>query len=300
VTSRLVAFGAAVLVGLTLAAAAHAGNPQIAGLQVALRAYGLYNGPIDAIAGPKTVRGVKAFQRRVGLPADGRAGPATRRALGPLGAPVFGRRTLRRGLFGWDVSVLQFMLARRGQLVPVYGFFDRATERALRRYQRARRLATDGVAGPKTLAALGHATPGVRPVRRALPTPRLNVRGLLGRWARIYSVDPSLVRALGWMESGFQPGLVSSAGARGVLQVLPTTRDYVESVLLGKRIPNSVSGNIQIGVVYLRQLLREFRGNERLALAGWYQGPASVRRHGAHPGTRQFVTNVLALRRRGV
>jgi len=168
VAGRPLAFGAALLAGLTLAAAAHAGNPQIAGLQVALRAYGLYNGPVDAIAGPKTVLATKAFQRRAGLPVDGRAGPATRRALGPLGTPVFGRRTLRRGLFGWDVSVLQFMLARRGQLVPVYGFFDRATERALRSYQRAKRLAADGIAGPVTLSALGHATPGVRPVGAAL------------------------------------------------------------------------------------------------------------------------------------
>ena len=63
---RLVAFGAALLAGLTLAAAASAGNPQIAGLQVALRAYGLYLGPIDAIAGPKTVQATKKFpQARV-------------------------------------------------------------------------------------------------------------------------------------------------------------------------------------------------------------------------------------------
>src|ERR1044072_1272945 len=129
VAGKTVAFLAALLAGLTLASAAHARNPQIAGLQVALRAYGLYNGPIDAIAGPKTVSATRAFQRRAGIPVDGRAGPATRRALGPLGTPVFGRRTLRRGLFGWDVSVLQFMLARRGQLGPVYGFFDPAPAR---------------------------------------------------------------------------------------------------------------------------------------------------------------------------
>ena len=83
---------------------------------------------------------------------------------------------LRRGLFGWDVSVLQFMLARRGQLVPVYGFFDRATERALRSYQRAKRLAADGIAGPVTLSALGHATPGVRPVRPRPPRRRACAR----------------------------------------------------------------------------------------------------------------------------
>lgn len=291
---KSVAFLAALLAGLTLVAAAHAGNPQIAGLQVALRAYGLYNGPVDAIAGPQTVRATKAFQRRAGLPVDGRAGPATRRALGPLGTPVFGRRTLRRGLFGWDVSVLQFMLARRGELVPVYGFFDRATERALRRYQHAKRLAADGVAGPITLSALGHGSPGVRPVRPA-PAPTTSVRTMLTNWAIAYRLDPALVRALAWMESGFQPGLVSSAGARGVLQVLPSTRGYVEKQLIGYKVPRSTSGNIRIGVAYLHHLLREFHGNRSLALGAWYQGPHSVRKHGQFAGTRLFVRNVLAL-----
>jgi peptidoglycan hydrolase-like protein with peptidoglycan-binding domain len=300
VAGRLVAFGAALLVGLTLAAGAHARNPQIAGLQVALRAYGLYNGPIDAIAGPLTVRGTKTFQRRMGLVADGRAGPATRRALGPLGAPVFGRRVLRRGRFGWDVSVLQFMLASRGQLVPVYGFFDRATERGLRRYQASRGLAVDGVAGPQTISALARRRTSVGFVSRKVPATRPSVRALLGYWARVYHADPGLVRALAWMESGFQPGLVSKAGARGVMQVLPVTRRYVETILLRERVPNSVSGNIRIGVVYLRHLLREFRGNERHALAAWYQGPSSLRRRGQLKETKQFVANVLALRRRGV
>ncbi|MFL5934382.1 MAG: peptidoglycan-binding protein [Gaiellaceae bacterium] len=296
---KLVVCGAAVLAGLTLAATAQAGNPQIAGLQVALRAYGLYNGPIDAIAGPMTVRATKAFQRRAGLPVDGRAGPATRRALGPLGTPVFGRRTLRRGVFGWDVSVLQYTLARRGALVPVYGFFDRATERALRRYQRARRLAADGIAGPITISALGRGRPGVR-AARPQPAPSASVRTLLTNWAIAYRVDPNLVRALAWMESGFQQGLVSSAGARGVLQVLPSTRRYVQWNLIGRKIPNSTAGNIQIGVVYLRHLLRQFAWSRTRALAAWYQGPGSLQRHGQLASTRLFVANVLALRNRGV
>jgi hypothetical protein len=300
VAGRLAVIGAALLAGLTLAAGAHARNPQIAGLQVALRAYGLYNGPIDAIAGPLTVRGTKEFQRRAGLPQTGRAGPATRRALGPLGAPVLGRRPLRRGLFGWDVSVLQFMLASRGQLVPVYGYFDRATDRALRRYQAKRGLAVDGVAGPQTIRALGRRRSTVSFAARRVPATSSSVRALLGYWARVYGVDPGLVRALAWMESGFQVGLVSKAGARGVLQILPITRHYVENILLREKVPNSVSGNIRIGVVYLRHLLREFRGNESHALAAWYQGPTSVRRHGKLRETRRFVANVLALRRRGV
>jgi hypothetical protein len=285
-------------VAFAVTPAAHALNPQTAGLQVALRAYGLYGGAIDGIAGPKTVAATKAFQRRARLPVDGRAGPRTRRALGPLGRPLFGRRTLRSGRFGWDVSVLQFLLARRGALVPVDGYFDGATARALRRYQRARRLQVDGIAGPHTMAALARGRPAISPsVVAAHP---VGVRSLLEHWARVYRLDPGLVRALAWMESGYHPGLVSSSGARGVMQVLPTTKDYVETVLLGRRVPWTVSGGIHVGVVYLRQLLREFDGNERLALGAWYQGPASVRRHGLSRGTRAFVADVLALRRRGV
>ena len=114
---RTLCLAVLLLVVLPPTAASARVNPQVAGLQVALRAYGLYLGPIDGLAGPATVRGVRRFQQRVGLHVDGRAGPATRRAFGPLGRPLFGARTLKRGAFGWDVSVLQFLLARRGEVV---------------------------------------------------------------------------------------------------------------------------------------------------------------------------------------
>jgi hypothetical protein len=288
-----------VLVAAVLPTAAFAGvNPQTAGLQVALRAYGLYAGPIDGIAGPATRRGVEQFQRRVGLRPDGVGGPATRRAFGPLGRPLFGRRTLVRGAFGLDVSVLQFLLARRGELVPVSGYFDGRTEHALRHFQRARHLAVDGVAGRRTLAAFRHRAPAaVHPVlvSAVTATPAAEVRGLLDYWAGHYGVDRQLVRALAWMESGFQTNLTSKAGAWGVMQILPPTWRYVETVLLGRKVPHTASGNIQVGVLFIRQLLREFNGNERLALAGWYQGPASVRKRGLLKETKLFVANVKAL-----
>jgi lysozyme family protein len=285
------------------AAAAAAVNPQTAGLQVALRAYGLYSGPIDGIAGPATVRGVEQFQRRVGLRPDGRAGPATRGAFGPLGRPLFGRRTMHRGLFGWDVSVLQFLLARRGELVPVSGYFDRRTEIALRHFQRSRHLAVDGVAGQRTLAAFRHRAPAaVHPVlvSSVTATPAARVRGLLDYWARHYGVDRQLVHAVAWMESGYQTNLTSAAGAWGVMQILPVTWRYVENVLVGSKVPHTASGNVRVGVVYLRQLLREFNGSERLALAAWYQGPESVRRRGLLHETKVFVANVLALEQSSV
>jgi len=294
---RTLCLAVLVLVVLPPTAASARVNPQVAGLQVALRAYGLYLGPIDGLAGPATVRGVRRFQQRVGLHVDGRAGPATRRAFGPLGRPLFGARTLKRGAFGWDVSVLQFLLARRGEVVPIDGFFDATTERALRRFQRARRLAIDGIAGDRTLAAFTQRAPqAVRPVLVSTTTPATKVRALLDRWAVRYGVDKKLVRAVAWMESGFQTNLTSAAGAWGVMQILPTTWSYVETVLVGDKVPRTASGNIRVGVLYLRQLLREFGGDQAKALAGWYQGPASVRRLGVLGETKVFVANVLALR----
>src|SRR5690348_16824410 len=107
---RLALAGALAAAWAAAATASAAVNPQHAGLQVALRAQGLYLGAIDAIVGPNTVAAVRRFQRVHGLHVTGIADLATRRELGPLGTPLFGSRTLARGNFGWDVSVLQFLL----------------------------------------------------------------------------------------------------------------------------------------------------------------------------------------------
>ena len=106
------------------------------------------------------------------------------------------------------------------------------------------------------------------------------------------------MRALAWMESGYQPNVVSHAGARGVLQTLPTTREFVEQVLLGRPVARTVDGDIEVGVVYLRHLLGQFNGDEHLALAAWYQGEAAVRKSGVFKVTKPFVENVLALKAR--
>ena len=296
---RRIAALVAVAAGLALVPSAHAiTNPQIPGLQVALRAEGLYAGAIDGIAGAQTAKAVRAFQRRAGLVVDGIAGPQTRKALGRLGRPLFGdRKLLRRGHVGWDVSVLEFFLARRGfDPGKINGRFSGATARALRRYQRKRGLLVDGIAGPQTLATFG-----VRRVHRGHAggrASRRTVRASLRYWAGYYGVSSSLVHALAWQESGFQPNVRSPAGAWGVMQVIPSTWSYVEMVLIGRRVPRTAHGNVRVGVAYLHQLLHEFRFSERRALAAYYQGAWSVRTHGLLPETRGFVANVVALRRR--
>ncbi len=339
---------------LAPAVARAAANPQIAGLQVALRAHGLYLGPIDGVAGPRTAAAVHAFQRKVGLPV-GVATVRTRLALGPLGRPLFGARTIKAGDFGWDVAVLQFLMTRDGVYTGALdGYFGKETAAGLRRYQKHLRLTADGVVGPHTLAAIvnhdavpvrSHTTvaaqvyivkPGdnltqiatrfgttvaalaaqnhldaaqpivigkrlLVPARAAAPSlvaQHQNVRTILDTWSSRLGVDPHLVRAVAWMESGYQTRLVSSSGAVGVMQTLPSTRDYVETVLIGKRVPRTVDGDVEVGVTYLKHLLTVFGGDERLALAGWYQGERAVRKFGVYKVTTPFVDDVLALSQR--
>jgi hypothetical protein len=288
----------AVPLALWLAPEAHAiTNPQIPGLQVALRAKGFYQGEIDGIAGPQTARAVRRFQRRSGLAVDGVAGPATRKELGRLGRPLWGQRVLiARGAVGWDVSVLEFFLRRRGfRPGSVDGRFDGRTERALRRYQRQRHLLVDGIAGPQTLRTFGVHTRASQ--RRAVGGKRA-VRAAITHWSRSYGVDPRLVRALAWMESGFQVRISSSAGAWGPMQVMPATWRYAETVLIGHRVPRTADGGVRVGTAYLHQLLHQFRSRERLAVGAYYQGARAVRRRGLYAGTRRFVADVFALKAR--
>lgn len=294
---RLALAAALLLAALVFSAPAEArSNPQNAGLQVALRAWGTYLGPIDGIAGPMTARAVRVFQRRAGLRVDGVPGKATRRAMGRLGRPLYGKRTMQRGMVGWDVAVLQFMLARRGSSPGIVdGYFGKETGRALRRFQRRHGLAGDSVAGPATRRALGG---GVATGGRSGPRSGRTVKSKLNYWAGVYTMSPRFIRALAWVESGWQKGVVSPKGARGVMQVMPGTWSYVQSALIGHPVPRSTDGNIQIGVVYIRHLYRHYNGNVRLALAAYNQGPGSLRKRGMFRETRQYVRNVLAMRGR--
>jgi LysM repeat protein len=363
---RLSCAASALAVGLASAAVAlataspavsAATNPQHAGLQVALRAQGLYLGPIDAIVGPRTLAAVRTFQKVHGLPATGIADVRTRRELGPLGTPLFGSRPLLHGRFGWDVAVLQYLLNKHGVHVPLNAYMDKPTVSGLRRYQALLHLPVDGIAGPATFTALGlqtrvpvrtvrviklkryvvkpgdsltaiarksHTTlsklakaNGIDPAHTLLigtalrlpaavsaaPTSvsasnATEVRASLDKWAAYYGIDPSLARALAWMESGFNNTVVSSVGAQGVMQLLPSTWDYVEKVLIGHAVQHDADGNVQVGMAYLHHLLGAFGGNEQLALAGWYQGERAVKASGPYKVSKVFVANVLALRDR--
>ena len=118
--------------------------------------------------------------------------------------------------------------------------------------------------------------------------------------AAAHGVSPSLAAAIAWQESGFNNSMVSSANARGVMQVMPGTWDYVQQNLAGGQQldPNSATDNVHAGVMYLKRLITDAGGDENAAIAGYYQGLASVRERGMYDDTQQYVNNVQALRSR--
>ena len=293
----------AVLAGASSSQAAALPPLQVPGAQVALYRHGFYKGPIDGIAGPMTRRATRRFQRSKGLDPDGIVGRRTRAAFGRFGRPLFGSRLLQRGKVGFDVSVLQFLLARRGLSPPsLDGDFGPVTERLVRRFQRGAGLSADGIVGRQTRRALTggkqRAAIVTQSSAQALPASRDSVEASLARWAAHYGVSLDLVRALAWQESGFQNHVRSRAGAVGVMQVIPATRAFVEDVLIGYALPRTMDGNVRIGVAYLHHLLHRFGLDVRLALSAYYSGPAAVLKRGLTPPTRHFVGNVLALRGR--
>jgi murein DD-endopeptidase MepM/ murein hydrolase activator NlpD len=160
-----------VAAAMTAPASALAGRADVAALQVALYAKGLYTATVDGVAGPLTRTAVRRFQARRGLAVDGIAGPRTRAALGWRGRPRLGRRAITAGDRGWDVASLQFLLARQGfPSGPFDGVLGPRGDAALRRFQAFAGLVVDGVAGPATLAAVRR-RPARSPLRFLAPVP---------------------------------------------------------------------------------------------------------------------------------
>ena len=117
------------------------------------------------------------------------------------------------------------------------------------------------------------------------------LEALIRKYAQIYGVDPSLVRAVIRHESGFKTTAVSPKGAQGLMQLMPGT-----AALMGVKNPFDPEQNIAGGVGYLRHCLDRFQHNVPLAVAAYNAGPESVAKCGAIPPyqeTQVFVNNVM-------
>ena len=121
----------------------------------------------------------------------------------------------------------------------------------------------------------------------------------IGDIASANGVPPSLAAAIGWEESGFNNAIVSPSDARGVMQILPGTWDYIQHQLAGGDLqPASALDNVRGGVLLLRALLDATGGDTSLAAAGYYQSLPSVRQHGLFSDTQSYVDNVRVLEQR--
>jgi N-acetylmuramoyl-L-alanine amidase len=112
-------------------------------------------------------------------------------------------------------------------------------------------------------------------------------------------VPASLAEAIAWQESGFNNDLVSSADARGVMQIIPSTWNWIGQNLSPQPPLASASAldNVRGGVLLLHSLLAA-TGDRALAVAAYYQGLGSVQRLGVDSATQTYVNDVMVLTQR--
>jgi soluble lytic murein transglycosylase-like protein len=121
----------------------------------------------------------------------------------------------------------------------------------------------------------------------------------VGSIAAQSGVPSSLAAAVAYQESGFNNDMVSPTSARGIMQIMPGTWEYVQRNLsAGPLNPSSAADNVKAGSLYLASLLRDTGGDVPTAVAGYYQGLGSVRSRGLYDDTKRYVANVMALRGR--
>ena len=116
---------------------------------------------------------------------------------------------------------------------------------------------------------------------------------IIAEAARMYQLDPRMIKAVMQAESAFNAMAVSPVGALGLMQLMPAVAEE-----LGANDPMDPRQNIMAGARYLRQLLDSHGGNVRLALASYNAGPGNVAKYRAIPPfkeTRNYVKKVTAL-----
>jgi hypothetical protein len=128
------------------------------------------------------------------------------------------------------------------------------------------------------------------PAPKASPDPSVTVNELVASIARRHEVEPSLVDSVIRVESNYNPNAVSSAGAMGLMQLIPSTARR-----FGVNNTFHPEQNIEGGVRYLKYLMQLYNGDERLALAAYNAGEGAVAKYKGippYPETQNYVYQV--------
>jgi len=119
----------------------------------------------------------------------------------------------------------------------------------------------------------------------------LTLQPIINALSEKHGLDNKLVNAVVRQESGFRPDAVSSAGAQGLMQLMPAT-----AKALGVTNTFNPVENLDGGMRYLKGLIAQFHGNIPLALAAYNAGPNAVKKYGDVPPykeTQQYVRSIL-------
>jgi hypothetical protein len=199
-------------------------------------------------------------------------------ASGQASVAMFGDRSLNMTSFSEGVrrtSSGDFTLVELNATVPSAGTSPEGREAA------------------SVLSCTALASPPLRPSLAPPTAARRQLYWPLVRAAECrHGLPAGLLDALVLMESQYQAGAVSWAGAGGLTQLMPATASS-----LGVSDRFNAAHNIDGGARYLRQMIKTFSGSVSLALAAYNAGPGAVRRSGGIPlngETPGYVERVLA------
>jgi len=109
--------------------------------------------------------------------------------------------------------------------------------------------------------------------------------------AKRYKIDPCLVKAIIMAESGYNPKAISKRGAKGLMQLMPSTAEALGVVDIF-----NPKQNISGGIRYFKQLVKRFDGNVKLALAAYNAGSQKVRHYQGIPpfkATQYYIEKVF-------
>ena len=123
------------------------------------------------------------------------------------------------------------------------------------------------------------------------PVPEPELGKMITRAAQDHQVDPLLIREVARQESAFRPCAVSSAGAIGLMQLMPSTQ-----IQFDVRNPLDAQESLTAGTKLLKQLLDRYHGDIGLALAAYNAGSAEVDRNSAIPlipETQNYVSDIM-------